>query len=109
MWGYDWAVLVAAFVVAVVSAARLTRLVVDDHWPPMVWFRGVWDRAWGNSPWVTLVECPFCVAPYFAAAIVAWAALSDLHWTWWAFNGWLTVSYLASMLNVRDIPAEERA
>lgn len=108
MWGTDWPTLLAAFAVGVLAVARLTRLVVDDDWPPMVWARRVWDRLTANSAWAVLVECPFCVAPYIAAFSIAWAVLSDLHWTWWLFHGWLAVAYLAAMVNVRDIPAEER-
>jgi hypothetical protein len=108
VWGYDWPTLLAAFAVGVLAVSRMTRLVVDDDWPIIVWARRVWDRVWGNSPWVTLIECPFCVSPYIAAATLAWAVLSDLHWSWWLFHGWLAVAYLAAMLNVRDIPVEER-
>jgi hypothetical protein len=108
VWGHDWATLVAATVVGIVAVARLTRLVVDDDWPPMVWFRRKWDRVTENSNWSVLVECPFCVAPYFAAAAIGWAVLSDLHWSWWLFHGWLAVAYLAAMVNTRDIPADQR-
>ena len=106
MWGIDWPELLAAVVVGTLGVARLTRLVVDDDWPPMLWFRRIWDRAWGQSTWVTLIECPFCVAPYFTAASIGWAVWSDLHWSWWLFHGWLAVAYVAAMLNVRDIPPE---
>ncbi len=107
MWGYDWPTLLAAFVIGTIAVSRLTRLVVDDDWPPMQWFRRVWDRHVHNA-WSVLVECPFCVSPYLAAFSIGWAILSDLHWSWWLFHGWLAVSYLAAMLNKRDIPVEER-
>lgn len=106
MWGVEWPELLAAVVVGTLGVARLTRLVVDDDWPVILWFRRMWDRMWKQSPWVALIECPFCVSPYIAAASIAWAVLSDLHWSWWLFHGWLAVAYLAAMLNVRDIPPE---
>lgn len=107
MWGVTWQTLVAAFVVGTIAVARMTRLVVDDDWPPMLALRRAWDRHVHGS-WAPLVECPFCVSPYIAAVTIGWAVLSDLHWSWWLFHGWLAVAYLAAMLNTRDIPVEER-
>lgn len=100
----DWPTLLAAVVVGILGVARLTRLVVDDDWPPIKWARNVWNRAWGNSDWGALIECPFCVAPYLTAASMAWALLADLPTAWWVFHGWLAASYVAAMINVRDIP-----
>jgi hypothetical protein len=106
MWGYDWPTLLAAVIVGTLGVARMTRLVVDDDYPPMAWFRRKWDAAFNRSGWVELVHCPFCTSPYLAAATIAWAVLSDLHWTWWLFHGWLAVAYVAAMVNTRDIPPE---
>lgn len=97
--------IVAAVVVGIIGVARLTRLVVDDDFPPVVFFRSRYVT-WAKGGWETLAECPFCVAPYFGALALAWGWLSDLHWTWWAFFGWLAGSYLASMIVVRDTPPE---
>jgi hypothetical protein len=108
VWGVEWPELLAAAVVGILGVARLTRLVVDDDWPPVVWARRVWDRIWNQSPWVTLIECPWCVSPYIAAANIGWAVLSDLHWSWWLFNGWLAVSWVAAFICLRDIPVESR-
>ena len=91
-----------AIVVAVLSTARLTRLVTQDVYPPAAWFRNRW-RAWTrDGDWSELVTCPFCAAPYLAAGVLAWGLLSGPHWTWWAFNGWLALSYLASMIVAQD-------
>lgn len=106
MWGVEWPVLLAAFVVGVIGVARITRLIVDDDYPPVLWFRTRWDRALGTSGWKQLIHCPFCVSPYVSAVSLGWAVLSDLHWTWWLFHGWLAVAYLAAMTNARDIPPE---
>lgn len=93
----------AAVVVGVLSSARLTRLVVNDTFPPVEWLKFQFIRlVRGSESWSKLVQCPWCLAPYATAAVLAWAVLSDLHWTWWAFNGWLAAAYVASMIVWRD-------
>ena len=93
---------VAAASVGVVAAARLTRLVTKDHWPPMSWARRKYVELTADSEWSVLAECPFCVAPYVVAADLAWALRSDLGKQWWVVNGWLAASYAASWIVVRD-------
>ena len=93
---------VMAVVVGVVSTARMTRLLVADEWPPTVWLRIRWDTITHDGPWGKLGHCPWCASPYIAAIILAWALLSDLHWTWWVFNGWLAGSYAASWVVFHD-------
>lgn len=97
--------LIAAFVVGVIATARLTRLVVDDDWPPIKWLREKYVMN-VSYDWSLLVECPFCVSPYFALPnlLVAW--WSDLAWFWWIPNLWLAGAYLAAILNVRDVPVD---
>ena len=99
---------VIAYLVGALAVARLTRLVVDDEWPPMEWVRRLWDRRTNRSSWNTLLHCPFCVSLYFGAAWLAWAWLSDLHWSWWVASLWLSGSYLAAMVCVRDLPEDQR-
>lgn len=99
----DWLALLGAVVVGVASAARLTRLVVDDTWPPVVWLRG-WYLSWARPDWHDLVQCAFCSAPWATLGVLGWAVVSDLHWTWWLFNGWLAAAYAAAMVVVRDTP-----
>lgn len=94
--------LVLAFTAAVLSVGRLTRLVTQDTWPPVAWWRTKWDDWTEDSGWNDLFHCPFCLAPWIAAVILAWGWLTDLHWTWWAFNLWLAISYLASILVYHD-------
>jgi hypothetical protein len=94
--------IVAAAAVGVVSAARLTRLVTKDHWPPMSFVRRKYVEMTEGSEWSVLAECPFCVAPYVVAADLAWALKSDLGKNWWVANGWLAASYAASLIVVRD-------
>ena len=93
---------VAAAAVGVVGAARLTRLVTKDHWPPMSFVRRKYVEMTEGTEWSVLAECPFCVAPYVVAADLAWAMRSDLDKRWWVFNGWMAASYAASLIVVRD-------
>ena len=92
----------AAVPVGIVAAARLTRLVTKDHWPPMSFVRRKYVQMTDGTEWSVLAECPFCVAPYVVAADLAWAMKSDLGNRWWVFNGWLAASYAASLIVVRD-------
>jgi hypothetical protein len=93
---------VAAATVGVVAAARATRLVTKDHWPPMSFVRRKYVELTKNTEWSVLAECPFCVAPYVVAADLAWALRSDLGRKWWIANGWFAASYAASLIVVRD-------
>lgn len=104
--------LLAAFVVGVLAVARVVRLIVDDDYPPMVWARRKFVEHVPDD-WSELVECPFCVAPYVtavAAGLTWWSFNGDgkLDWWWWVPTLWLAVSYLAAMVNTRDVPPESR-
>jgi hypothetical protein len=92
----------AAALVGVLSAARLTRLLVNDDFPPIVWFRTKWDGITKDGDWSKIVHCMWCASPYFSAMILAWGVLSHLHWTWWVFNGWMAGSYIASWIVFHD-------
>ena len=94
--------LIAAAGVGVVAAARATRLVTKDHWPPMAFVRRKYVEATAGTEWSVLAECPFCVAPYVVAADLAWALRSDLDKKWWIANGWFAAAYAASWIVVRD-------
>lgn len=108
--------LLAAAIVGTIAVARATRLVTSDGYPPAKAVRDWWIRVTHDGPWSLLAECPFCFAPYAAAADLAWAAWvlpgSDpldawsVGWWWWIVNGWAAVSYLAAMIVVRDEPPE---
>lgn len=91
-----------ASVVGVLSTARLTRLLTQDTYPPVAWVRAQWGRITNDGPWYDLVTCPYCAAPYFAAAVLAWGLLTDFQTAWWVVNGWLAASYLAAMIVARD-------
>lgn len=101
----EWFVAVATAAVLVLAAARLTRLVVDDTWPPTVWARGLF-LAYAPEPWHDLVRCAFCLAPWFTLPLGLWGYLTNWQTAWWLFCGWLAASYLASSYVVRDTPGE---
>lgn len=94
--------LVAAVIVGIVGVARFVRLVVADTFPPSVKWRMAWARITNDGPWTPLFSCMWCFAPYAVAADLAWAVLSDLHWSWWLVNGWLAASYAASWIVFHD-------
>ena len=105
-----------ALLIGTVAVARFTRLATSDAYPPAVWLRLKWLNLTRNGKWSPLLTCPFCFAPYAAAADLAWAYSVDLTtwadlwsagWWWWAVNVWLAVSYAAAMIVVRDEPPEE--
>lgn len=100
-------VLVCAAVVAVLSCARITRLIVDDEYPPVMWLTKQYATR-APLQWVKLVECPWCVAPYISLAIIGWAWASGLHWSWWLANSWAALSFAGSYITVRDIPPDQR-
>jgi len=98
----DWPHLIAAVVVGILSAARLTRLVTSDDFPPTVWLRVAYANLTRHGVWSSLLQCLWCFGPWMTLVIGTWAVLSDLHWTWWAFNGWLAASYVVSMIVFHD-------
>lgn len=128
--------LTAALLIGTLATARAVRLLTHDSYPPMqnlrVWYinhqlqreQRAAARGWGNTHpldprswmswgWATLVECPFCAAPYVTAVNLAWALTAGVSWdgfwsqAWWVVNVWAAVSYAAAMVVVRDEPADE--
>lgn len=93
---------IAAFVIGALSAARLTRLVVWDSYPPSAWLRAKWDSITNDGPWSTLAHCGYCFGLWASGFVVLWGYLSDLHWSWWLFNGWMAVGYLAAIVMAYD-------
>lgn len=104
MFGVDHFTLIAAVIVGILSVARTARLIGFDDYPPMVWLRDRWNERFGEEGWGKLIHCPFCSAPYLAAGMIAWAWVSDLHWTWWLINGWWGLCYLSSIVVAYDQP-----
>lgn len=98
---------IVAFVIGSIAIARATRLFVDDDMPLFKGFRE-WFVLTMPSGWNELIVCPFCVSIYVATVNVAWAFASNLHWTWWALNLMLAGAYVAAIIEVRDIPPDQR-
>lgn len=94
--------ILAALVVGTLSTARLTRLITQDSFPPSVWLRIKWDDLTDGSGWNTLLHCHWCLAPWLVIPVGAWAWFSDFHISWWLFNGWLAVAYVASIVVEHD-------
>ena len=99
MSNFEW---VAAAVVAVMSTARITRLITWDHYPPSVWLRVKWHEITNDGPWSILVDCGYCFGLWAAGFVVGWGYLSGFHWTWWLFNGWLAAGYAGAMVMAYD-------
>jgi hypothetical protein len=93
--------IIAAVIVGVLSTARLTRLVTEDSWPPVVWLRMQWDRITDHGPWYDLVDCPWCLAPWLVAPNLILAVVTDLHPAWWIINGWLAASLATSWVAIK--------
>jgi hypothetical protein len=104
MTDFEW---VAAFVLATVSSARITRLVTWDAYPPVAWLRVKWDARTENSDWNLLLHCGYCFSLYVVLLVMGTAWLSihltgDIHLAWWLVTGWLTISYLAAICMAYD-------
>jgi hypothetical protein len=91
-----------AFVVGVISSARLTRLITQDSFPPAAWVRAKWDDRTDGSSWNDLFHCHWCMSFWTTLPIGLWGWLSNFHVSWWVVNILLAGSYLNAMLVERD-------
>lgn len=119
--------LLAAFLLGTIATARATRLLIHDQYPPTRalrrwWWnqtiaKGDWRFDWhkllvGEDPDES--GCPWCATPYVAAVVLAvaitggvWSPdLTTVEGWWWTLAVWASGAYLASILYVRDEPAE---
>lgn len=92
----------AAAVLATVSAARITRLITWDSFPPMIAIRNLWNRLTENSGWNILFHCPWCMSFWVTLGVLGAGWGSDWHPIWWFVNAAFALSYLAAMIVVRD-------
>ena len=103
--------IIAAALVAVLGVGRFVRIIIFDAFPPAVWFRIKWDDLTHKSSWNKLFHCPWCLIPWVMLASIGWF-FGGLYgpvwiaWAWWLFWGWLALAYVATMIYVRDEPAE---
>lgn len=106
---------IAVVVTTILSAARLSRLLVIDKFPPVKRVRLWYEDKTDGSDWQWLTMCAFCMAPWVTLLVLAAGLLAgvydpsthrsydNLDYTaWWLFNGWLAVSYLAASYVARD-------
>lgn len=99
-------------VIAVLSAARITRLLTFDAFPPIKWLREKYEDATDGSPWQTIAYCPWCMGFWVMAALTVWAYAvgvvgpdrdaTTAQAVWWGVNWIFGGSYVASMVMVRD-------
>lgn len=98
MTTFEW---VAVAVVAVTSAARITRLMIWDVYPPVAWLRAQWTMR-APAKWEPLLKCGYCFAPYPTLAIVLWGYFTDWQTAWWIVNGTLGAAYAAAIMVTFD-------
>jgi hypothetical protein len=75
-----WWQAILAVIVGVVGAARLTRVLTIDDYPPSIAIRVWWQGLTKDGAWAKLVT-------FLHPA---------LGWIWWIFWGWLALSYWTS-------------
>jgi len=93
---------VAVALVTVTSAARLTRLVTFDHFPPVKWLRNKYAAKTDGSDWQLLAYCGYCASFWVTLVVVAWGWATDWQTAWWLVNGVLGASYDAAILMTND-------
>lgn len=92
----------AVALVTITSAARITRLVTVDKFPPIKWARDKFEDATDGSGWQMLTLCGYCFSFWAALAVVLSGYYSDWHELWWLINGTFGASYLAAILMAFD-------
>lgn len=116
----DWMLVLGAVATGILGVGRLTRVIVYDSFPPAVWLRMKWDEftdGKGNpeSPlsrngWNSLLHCWWCMSFWVALGCVGWWILGGfipwVAYAWWVFWGALAISYVSTMIVVRDEPKE---
>lgn len=92
----------AAVLVTIVSAARITRLITYDAFPPSAWVRSKWDDLTDDSGWNLLFHCPWCMSFWVTLGVFGVGWLTEWHPAWWFVNVVLAASYCAAMVMIRD-------
>lgn len=107
---------VAVVATTIISAARITRVLVYDKFPPAAWVRDKYLDATDGSGWGLLALCGYCMSFWVTAALVVWADLAGVFdrepafgWSgdlsvpiWWLINGVFAMSYLAATYIAND-------
>lgn len=87
---------------------RITRLVTQDHLPPVERARHALVRRSGDSPWGVLWTCPWCAGFWIALALVAGHGLAvglageRGHRAWTALMAPWALSAAAGLLSDRE-------
>jgi hypothetical protein len=92
--------------IAIVGAARFTRLIVNDDLPLVLWWRARWNH-WTREgtrfeDWNKLMQCPWCFGPWATALFLFTGWVSGWHWVWFVITGWLAASYATSWIVFHD-------
>ena len=97
---------VLAILVTILGSGRITRLIVHDSFPPIVFLIGLWDRATLRSSWNKLFHCHWCLSFWVTASVIGLFLLSlnygPMHIAWWMVFGTLGLSYVSAMVIERD-------
>ena len=87
------------FIIYMLAAFRVTRLITRDSLPPIARLRDhVLDR-WGHNPWSELIVCPWCMGFWVSAVTVVLASSPAdpvLRWPATVFAASAIVGLLAS-------------
>lgn len=98
--------LVITVAIGIMAAARLTRLIVNDDFPPVLWFRARWNH-WTREGtrlehWNKLPHCPWCFGPWATLLVFGIGFASGWHVAWYLFFGWLAAAYVTSWIVFHD-------
>lgn len=91
-----------AALVGTLSAARITRLITWDKFPPAMWVRDMWDRITNENDWALLFHCPWCMGFWVSVAVLAAGEWSDYNRWWWLVNVAFGLSYVAAFIVTHD-------
>jgi hypothetical protein len=96
----EWWVVLAAIFVGTVGAARLTRVITYDDFPPAVWWRIKWADWTHGTGWEKLFTCSWCFGFWAFGLALGTFVLSLLApwlgWIWWIGWGTLAGGYIVS-------------
>lgn len=101
---FEW---VAAAIIAVMSTARITRLLVVDKFPPIKWVRDKYEIKTDGSDWQLLALCGYCMGFWVALLVVGTGYLSGFHTAWWWVNAVFAVAYAGSIVMAFDGDPDE--
>lgn len=96
---FEW---VAVAIVSVMSAARLTRLLTVDKFPPIKFVRDWYENKTDGSNWQLLTMCGYCMGFWTALVVVGWGWLSGFNEPWWVVNAVLAVAYAGAIVMAHD-------